>query len=118
VTKDVEKQTMQTNDKAGLTPHVQPIVSRDVDRTYGEGITIELKPGMAWALYTDNGPGGPCGQGSRTTCPHSVLSIWPNEDAMRKTLAEGIGRNKKGSVMTGVVDEWTSCGLFRVQVYG
>ena len=97
---------------------VEAIVSRDLDRVYGEGITIELKPGMAWALYSDNGPGGPCGQSCRTTCPHSVLAIWPDEDAMRATLANGIGRNKKARVMTGVVDEYTSGGVFRVMVYG
>ena len=89
----------------------------DLDRTYGKAVTINLKPGMAWALYSDTGPGGPSGQGSRTTCPHSVLSIWPNEEAMRATLSKGAGRNRKHTLMTGVVDEWTSGGNFRVTIH-
>lgn len=111
--------TDDTNAKeAALTPQVQAIVSRDVDRTYGEGVSIELKPGMAWALYADDGPGGPCGQSCRTTCPHSVLAVWPNEDAMRAAMANGFGRNRKARLMMGVVDDWTSGGNFRVMVYG
>ena len=96
----------------------QPIVTRDVDLTYGQGVEIKLKPGMAWAIYSDDGPGGPCGQGGRTTCPHTVLMTWPNEEAMRKAREGGIGRNKKHRLMCGVVDEWTSSGVFRVEVYG
>lgn len=93
-------------------------VSEDLDRTYGKSVSIILKPGMAWALYSDNGPGGPCGQSCRTTCPHSVLSIWPNEDVMREALSSGnIGRNKKHTLMTGVVDEWTSGGNFRIIIH-
>ena len=106
----VEKQT----DAA----QVEPIVSRDVDRTYGKGVSVELKPGMAWALYADDGPGGPCGQSCRTTCPHSVLAVWPNEDAMRAAMSNGFGRNRKARLMMGVVDDWTSGGNFRVMVYG
>ena len=89
----------------------------DLDRTYGECVSVELKPGMAWALYSDNGPGGPGGQGGRTTCPHSVLHVWPNEDAMRASCADGLGRNKKARIMYGVVDEYTANGLFRVVVH-
>lgn len=89
-------------------------VIRDVDLTHGEEIVIKLKPGMAWALYHDKGPGGPCGQSMRVTCPHSVLMTWPNEDAMREALQDMKWRNKKHELMYGVVDDWTSGGVFRV----
>ena len=95
----------------------EPTISRDVDRTYGKGVSIELKPGMAWALYTDTGPGGPCGQSMRITCPHAVLKVWPNEDAMNAALEQGIGRNKRHTLFRGVVDEYTIGGVFRVAVY-
>lgn len=90
--------------------------SVDVDLTYGTGATIDLKPGMGWAIYADNGPAGPCGQGGRTTCPHTVFHTWPDENAMRRALAEGLGRNKHRATLQlfGVVDEYTSSGLFRV----
>ena len=87
----------------------------DVDRLTSP-LTIDLKPGTAWMLYSDTGPGGPCGQSCRTTCPHAVFSIWPNEEAMRVELENGIGRNKKCRLMWGVVGEYTSGGVFRVLV--
>jgi hypothetical protein len=88
----------------------------DLDQT--ENLTIELKAGMAWALYSDDGPGGPCGQSMRTTCSHSVLHIWQAESAMREALASGIGRNKKSRIMCGVVGDWTSGGVFGVVFHG
>lgn len=109
---------MSTEKTTTSTP-VDRVVIRDVDQTYGHGVTVDLQPGMAWALYADDGPGGPCGQSMRTTCPHSVLHVWPNEDAMRAALADGhIGRNKKARVIYGVVDEWTSPGVFQVRIHG
>lgn len=90
----------------------------DLDQTYGQSVLINLKPGMAWALYFDDGPDGPCGQSMRTTCPHSVLHVWPNESDMRIAMQDGhIGRNKKARVMYGVVDEWSSPGVFRVEIH-
>lgn len=90
----------------------------DLDRTYGKEVNLCLKPGMGWILYTDNGPGGPCGQTMRVTCPHSVLHVFPDEDSMRAYAEEGVGRNRKGRVEYGVVDEWSSAGVFQVVVHG
>jgi len=103
-----------TAEKASATAPVQPMVSRDLDQTYGAGALLDLKPGTAWLLYCDNGPGGPCGQSMRTTCPHSYLMTWPNEDAMRRDLQDAKWRNKKHTLMWGVVDEYTTGGVFRV----
>lgn len=89
-------------------------VSTDIDYLRESALQIELKPGMAWVLYSDNGPGGPCGQGMRTTCPHTYLMTWPNEDAMREAMKDNKWRNKKHTVMCGVVGEYTSGGLFRI----
>lgn len=84
----------------------------EVDQTYGQSINIELKPGMGWSLYMDDGPGGPCGQGMRTTCPHAVLQIWPNQEAMAEGLKKK-PRNKDHKLMWGVVDEY-GVGVFRI----
>jgi len=81
-----------------------------------EGFTLNLKPGMAWALYSDNGPGGPCGQSMNITCPHSVFMTWPNEEKMREALKNGIGRNKNAKVLWGVVGDYSTGGIFRVEV--
>lgn len=89
-----------------------------LDRTYGASASIELKPGMAWMLYFDDGPGGPCGQDGRTTCPHAYLAIWPDEDAMREALKDGkYGRNRKARTMYGVVDNWSANGIFSLTTH-
>ena len=98
---------------------VDAVVIRDVDQTYGHGVTIDLKPGMAWALYFDDGPSGTCAQSMRVTCPHSVFHVWPNEDAMRDAVSNvHLGRNKTARIFYGVVDEWTSPGVFQVRIHG
>ena len=90
-------------------------ISQDIDQTYGEGVRLDLKPGMAWILYTDNGPGGPCGQSMRTTCPHSTLYLYSSEMRMREAIDEGsFIRNKKHRIQFGVVDNYTCGGLFRI----
>lgn len=73
-----------------------------------------LARGMAWCLYCDDGPDGPCGQSIWTTCPHASLMIWSNEDAMRSDLEGHKWRNKKHRLMFGVVGEWTCGGVFHV----
>lgn len=82
-----------------------------------DAITVRLKKGMAWALYADDGPSGPCGQSMRTTCSHSVLHVWQTEREMREAMNRGIGRNKKARIMCGVVGEWTSGGIFGVVIH-
>ena len=88
----------------------------DIDQTYGETASVELRPGMGWALYSDDGPGGPCGQGMRTTCPHTVLMTWPDESSMKESLKVAKWRNKNHRLIFGVVDEYTAGGIFRVVV--
>lgn len=88
---------------------------RDLD--IADSVSINLTAGMAWALYSDTGPSGPCGQSMRTTCAHSVLHVWANERDMREAMKRGIGRNKKARIMCGVVGEWTSGGIFGVVLH-
>jgi len=113
---DYTENIQQPEDESALA---DTVVIRDLDQTHGRGVIINMKPGAAWMLYLDDGPGGPCGQSMRVTCPHGFLHIWPNEDAMRAALpASGsVGRNKKARVMYGVVDEWTSPGVFQVKIH-
>lgn len=95
------------------------MTSHDLDRMNGNALSLTLKPGMYWALYLDDGPGGPCGQSMRTTCPHTVLHVWPDEAAMRAGGGFAkFGRNKNGRWMYGVVDEYTSRGVFRIEIHG
>lgn len=88
----------------------------DVDRL-DDAMKIDLKPGMGWAMYSDNGPGGPCGQSCSVTCPHTVFATWPDEQSMRDALARGYGRNKRNRLVYGVVGQWTSGGRFMVVQY-
>ena len=89
----------------------------DLDYTYGEGVAIELKPGMGWAIYSDNGPGGPCGQSMRTTMPHITLFTWPDENLMLEYLKNAKWRNKKHVLVYGVVDGYTSGAVANVCLY-
>jgi len=50
---------------------------------------------MGWILYRDNGPGGPCGQSCSATCSHSILALFPDEDAMRTALERDSGGIRK-----------------------
>ncbi len=88
----------------------------DIDQV--DQLTLCLKIGMAWALYADDGPQGPCGQSMRTMCSHSMLHVWDTEAEMREAMNRGIGRNSKARVMCGVVGEWTSGGVFGVVIHG
>lgn len=88
--------------------------THELDNTLGQSISITLEPGMVWCLYTDNGPGGPCGQSMRITCNHAFLSIFPSMQDFEKAKEAGIGRNKKAYIMWGVVDEYTVGGVFSI----
>jgi len=86
----------------------------DVDNTNGAGVRIDLRPGMAWVLYSDDGPAGPCAQSVRAMSPKTVLFTFPDEETMRAAMAEKEVRGKLSRLMWGVVDEYTSGGVFRV----
>lgn len=78
-----------------------------------DSFTLELKPGMAWAMYMDEGPTGICGQSMSITCPHCVFATWPDEEAMRADVKK-IGRGgSKSRIHWGVVGEWgtANCGI-------
>jgi hypothetical protein len=81
-------------------------------------LDLRLENGMGWCLYSDEGPSGVCGQSMDTTCSHTYLAIWPNENAMRAEMESGkTGRGgKRGRVMWGVVGEWAT-GKFTVSVH-
>lgn len=114
-----ERLSMSTEKNPDAAP-VDGIVTRDLGSSFGlMPFDLQLKPGMAWCLYSDEGPNGPCGQSMDTTCPHAYLAIWPNEDSMRAAMESGkAGRGgKRERVMWGVVGEWTT-GKFTVSVYG
>ena len=51
-----------------------------------------LKPGMCIVLWTDKGPGGPCGQSMSITCPWAGILIFPDYDTMKSHLDAGCGR--------------------------
>jgi len=86
----------------------------DTDITYGQPINLHLSPGTAWCLYWDEGPGGPCGQSMRITCPHAILMTWSNEEDMRSAMETHKWRNKKHKIMWGVIDQWVSGGVFKI----
>ena len=87
-----------------------------LDDFHGKPLSVEFKPGMAWALYSDEGPTGFCGQDMRMTCPHALLIVWDSDSAMREACRENaVGRNgSRKRLMWGVVGEYTAGGVFTV----
>jgi len=51
--------------------------------------SLTLKPGMAIAVISDDGPVGPCGQSMSITCPHTVIAVAPDEDSLKEWLSKG-----------------------------
>lgn len=45
-----------------------------------------LSPGMCVVVWTDKGPGGPCGQSMSTTCPWGGLAIFPDLETARDEI--------------------------------
>lgn len=74
-----------------------------------EELTITIKPGTAWALYTDFGPSGPCGQSCDITCPWATLYF---SDAGEEFI-EWLRRNPprrgvRSNLITGIVGQFSS----------
>ena len=65
-------------------------------------LTITLKPGMAWMIYTDRGPAGMHGQTLDATCPHSAFAVFETEEAMRQFVA-GLQRGRGVNLQYGVI---------------
>lgn len=76
------------------------------------GRSVSFLPGMAWALYSDDGPSGPCGQSMSITCPWSILYVFKDEDELREAIKnESIGRKGRAwKVKQGVIGDWSSPG--------
>lgn len=96
------------------SPNFPSTESLYLDNTYGKGVTIELRPGMGFFLYTDGGPGGICGQSMDITCPHANLFTFDCEESLNKFVENFKGRNKKCRIWFGVVDKYTSGGQFSI----
>jgi len=83
--------------------------AQDANQTWGQGIKIDLPPGVGWVLYTDNGLNHPYEQGMSAARPHGWLRVFPNEDTMRQYIDNFCPRNeKKHWLMWGVVESYTS----------
>ena len=100
----------------------QTLVERLVSRDLGDGFepmpAIELRHGMAWVLYIDDGPSGAGGQSVRDTCPRCSFSLWPNEDQMRASIESAPPKGKNMRIMSGVIGEYTAGGIARICVHG
>lgn len=88
-----------------------------LNEPYREPLQLTLKPGMAWAMYMDHGPLGPCGQSMSVTCPHCVFAIWPSEPEMRRSMEAGVFRKgSKSNMQYGVIGEY-STGQGSIVIY-
>lgn len=86
-----------------------------LDAPYGPLPQLKLKPGMAFALYVDQGPKGACAQSCDITCPWAQLHLFDSQEQM---MDSKIGRNgDKAFLMRGVVDEWSSPGHLSIVDY-
>lgn len=84
----------------------------DLSEPLGEN-SIVITDGMAWILYTDQGPAGICGQSMSITRPHTVLRLWSSEDAMQKELngremMSLFRRGVKQTINYGVVGQFST----------
>ena len=79
---------------------------------YNLPMNITLKKGMGWAIYTDFGPTGICGQSCDITCPWSGVTFFEDEDTMQKWLKErGHRKGSRANLQFGVIGEfWTGNG--------
>jgi len=66
---------------------------------------------MGWALYTDKGPLGICGQSMDITQPHAMFVTWESEDAMRAGLKKVGRKGSRANLEYGVVGEWSTAGM-------
>lgn len=53
---------------------------------YVEPITLDIKPGMVLAVYTDKGPKGICVQSCSVTCNHTYIYLFENYDKMTEFI--------------------------------
>lgn len=74
--------------------------------TWAGELNLTLKPGMGWAIYTDHGPTGICGQCMSITCPHCMFILWPDEESMEKDLAKSFRKGSRHNLQYGVIGEW------------
>ncbi len=80
----------------------------DLQEPNSQELTVTLKPGMGWAIYTDRGPSGPCGQSMSITCPHSVFAVFPDEASMRAAVDKMFRGGKQSNLQFGVIGEWST----------
>ena len=80
----------------------------DLKHCHGDEFTITIKPGMGWAIYTDSGPSGPCGQSMSVTCPHAIFALYPDEETMRASVESRFRQGKMANLIYGVVGEWAT----------
>jgi hypothetical protein len=77
---------------------------------------------VAWAIYADDGipeAETPHGLTAETRQPMTVLHVWENEQAMRHDMESGrLFRCERFRLVYGVVGEWTSGGLCRLEIHG
>jgi hypothetical protein len=57
---------------------------KDVSEFWQDKLPFDLKTGNCIVIYTDKGPGGPCGQSMSVTCPHAMFAVFEDRDAMEK----------------------------------
>ncbi len=78
-----------------------------MDHWLKDEMTITIKPGMGWCLWTDKGPAGPCAQSMDITMPWGGIMFFTDYD----TCVEFI-KNKKvrRGVQTNLL--WGEVGSF------
>lgn len=70
-------------------------------------MALTIKPGMAWAIWTDKGPSGPCGQSMNTTMPHGGIMFFGNIDTLNAYFREHKGRKGvQTNLLWGEVGDW------------
>ncbi len=79
------------------------------------GRTLELSPGNVIAIFTDEGPDGPCGQSMSITCPHAVIHWFMDEEAFREWVKEqGPMRGRQARLRYAVLGSYSTHGTMGI----
>lgn len=80
----------------------------ELDVDWFSGCELRINKGNVLAVYTDEGPGGVCGQSMRITSPHTTIFWFPDEEIFREwyVLANKTRNGKKPQIRWVVVGDY------------
>ena len=82
---------------------------------FKESRSLELSPGNVIAIYTDEGPSGPCAQAMSVTCPHATIHWFEDEESFRQWGdLQGPLRGRQAHLRYAVLGSYSAHGTMGV----